>query len=114
MWESASRRISTLLLYPEARAAIGRARRIGRLDARDLPRARRRVETLWAELDRVPLSERLARRAGDVAQLHGLRAYDAVHLASAASVADSDTVLVAAGGDLLATARAIGITTAQF
>jgi len=110
-WESASRRISTLLLYPEVRAAVGRAQSLGRLTSRELPRARRRIEALWAELDRVPLTERVARQAGEVAQLHGLRAYDAVHLASAVSVADDQTVLIAADGDLLTAAHAIGLAT---
>ena len=113
VWESASRRISSLLLYPEAVSAVGRARRTGRLRSRELSRANRQIEALWAELDRVPLNEPLARRAGEVAQVHGLRAYDAVHLASALSVADAETVLVAEDADLLAAARAIGIATAK-
>ena len=100
------------MLYPETRAAVARARRMGRLQQRDLLRARRRVETLWAAVDRVPVTEELARRAGDLAEAHALRAYDALHLASAVAVADDETVLVAADGELLASAQAVGLATA--
>ncbi len=55
----------------------------------------------------------LLRGAGDLAEEHGLRAYDAVHLASLEQIADAETVLVAADGDLPAAARARGFTTAQ-
>ncbi len=110
-WLGADRRISSLVLYPEARAAIARARRMGRLRQREHARARRRMEALWGALDRLDLTEPLAREAGELADSHGLRAYDAVHLASAASVADADTVLITADGELLTAARALGLTT---
>ncbi len=42
----------------------------------------------------------ITRHAGDLAEGHGLRAYDAVHLASADAIADENTLLVAADGDL--------------
>jgi predicted nucleic acid-binding protein len=108
-WLSADRRVSSLLLYPEACAAIARAQRIGRLGGSALLRAERRVEALWAAVDRLEMTEELARRAGGFAQTHGLRAYDAVHLASAVSVADDDVVLVAADRELVAAAQMIGI-----
>jgi predicted nucleic acid-binding protein len=85
---------------------------MGRLGASRLLRAEQRVEALWAGLDRLDMTEELVRRAGGFALSHGLRAYDAVHLASAVSVADDEFVLVAADGDLLTAARAIGLVTA--
>jgi predicted nucleic acid-binding protein len=86
---------------------------MGRLGASRLLRAEQRVEALWAGLDRLDMTEELARRAGGFALSHGLRAYDAVHLASAVSVADDEFVLVAADGDLIAVASAIGLVTAS-
>jgi predicted nucleic acid-binding protein len=112
-WLSADRRVSSLLLYPETRAAIARAQRMGRLGARGMSQVERRVDGLWAALDRLAITEELARWAGGLAHTHGLRAYDAVHLASAASVADDEFVLVAADSELIAAARAIGIATAE-
>lgn len=110
-WLGANRRVSSLLLYPEARAAVGRARRMGRLGPRQFGIARRRIEALWAAIDRVELTEELARRAGDLAEQHGLRAYDAVHLASLEDVGDPETVLVSGDQELLEAARSLGFTT---
>jgi predicted nucleic acid-binding protein len=70
------------------------------------------VERLWRDVDRIAVSERLARHAGELADTQALRGYDAVHLASALAVADDDLTLVAADRDLLAAARALAITTA--
>ncbi|MHB8695252.1 MAG: type II toxin-antitoxin system VapC family toxin [Solirubrobacteraceae bacterium] len=110
-WLHSERRVSSLMLYPETRAALARARRMGRLGPRQVRLARRRIEALWAAIDRIELTAPLAYRAGDLAEVYGLRAYDAVHLASAMSVADTDVVLVAADADLLAAASSVGLTT---
>jgi hypothetical protein len=84
---------------------------MGRLDAAQFLATHRRIESLWAAIDRVELSERLARRAGGLATEHRLRAYDAVHLASLESVDDRDTLLVSADNALLDAARARGFST---
>jgi predicted nucleic acid-binding protein len=77
-----------------------------------LARARSRLEAFVEALDLVGVTEQLARQAGTIAEAYVLRAYDAVHLASAVAVADDEFVLVAADGELLAAARAIGLVTA--
>lgn len=110
-WDDAEHVVSSLLLYPEARAAIGRAARSHRLGSRALRAARSQLNRLWSEVDRIEITERLAREAGRLAELHALRAYDAVHLASLASVEDRETVLVSADGALLEAARALGFAT---
>ena len=110
-WLVAERRVSSLLLYPETRAAFDRARRMGRVASAQLPAVHRRIEALWAAIDRVALTERLARRAGDLAAEHQLRAYDAVHLASLEDTSDRETVLISADGALLDAARAYGFAT---
>lgn len=86
--------------------------RAGRLDTGELRRTRALVERLWDDLDRVKVSEQLVRDAGELGERHALRAYDAVHLASALSAAGPDTVLVAADRGLLAAAEAVRFTTA--
>lgn len=110
-WLGADRLISSPLLYPEARAAIGRARRLERLTPRQHGIARHRVDALWAAVDRIELTEKLARRAGELAEQYRLRAYDAVHLASLEAVGDAETVLVSAGEELLEAAASIGFAT---
>lgn len=84
-----------------------------RIDAATLGEARMLVDRLVEEADLLELSGALARRAGDLAEEHGLRVYDAVHLASVEEIADADAVLVAADGDLAEAARARGINTAR-
>lgn len=111
LWEDADRVVSSLVLYPEARAALARAAREGRLGGARRPRSRRLVDRLWRNVDRIDLTERLAREAGDLAERHALRAYDAVHLASLASLHDRETVLVSADGALVEAARARGLPT---
>lgn len=111
-WTGADRRISSTLLYAETRSALARARRDGRIATHDLALTRRFVERLWEDVDRVEVTEQISRQAGGLAEQHGLRAYDAVHLASAVSIADDGVVFVAADGDLLAAAARRGIKTA--
>lgn len=87
--------------YPEARAALASAHRVGRLDADGLSTAKAELESLWAQLDVVPVTTELVLAAGDLAEAEGLRGYDAVHLAAALAgkatvVATADTQLLAA------------------
>jgi predicted nucleic acid-binding protein len=112
-WDAAERIVSSLVLYPEARSALGRAARARRLTRRRLDDARGLVDLLWRDVDRIELTERLARRAGDIAERDGLRAYDAVHLASFEQLGDSDGLLVSVDGALLAAARARGFATVR-
>lgn len=112
VWDVADRRVSSRLLYPEARAALAAARRADRLDARGLAQARTDLERLWAGVDCVELAAALAERAGDLSEEFALRGYDAVHLASAEAVADPDTLLLAADGRLLDAAAFLGLTIA--
>lgn len=85
---------------------------MARIGPRQLGVAGRRLERFWAAIDRVEPTEALARRAGELADAHGLRAYDAVHLASFEQVADPEAVLVSADGELVDAARSLGFTTA--
>ncbi len=113
LWDGADRAVSVRLVYPEGRAALAQAQRLGRLTARQLRAAVREFEGRYEELDVVELDDVLARRAGHLAELHRLRGYDAVHLAAADRVRDPDLVVVAGDGALLAAAEAEGIATAS-
>jgi predicted nucleic acid-binding protein len=64
---------------------------------------------LWAEVDGLSLTEQLAVRAGELAEIYALRGYDAVHLASVEAIADEDTVLVTADHDLASAAASLGL-----
>ena len=112
LWDGADRVVSARLVYPEGRAALAQAQRLGRLTARQLRTAVRELDARYGELDLVEVDDHLARRAGELAEAHGLRGYDSVHLAAADRVRDSDLVVVAGDGVLLAAARTEGMSIA--
>jgi predicted nucleic acid-binding protein len=112
LWDGADRVVSARLIYPEARAALAQARRLGRLTARQLRGAVSEFDSRYEELDLVDVDDVLARRAGDLAETYGLRGYDAVHLAAAERVRDADLVVVAGDRSLLEAATAAGLTIA--
>jgi len=98
---------TSILSYPEGRAALAAARRGERLSARGYLRAGADFESLHAELLVVGVDDRLARQAGELAERFALRGYDAVHLACALSFA-TDTTLVSWDEDLRTAAAASG------
>lgn len=113
LWDGADRAVSVRLLYPECRAALAQARRLGRLTPRQLREAVSELDSRYDEFDLVDFDDRLGRRAGELAEEHGLRGYDAVHLASAERVQDAELVLVAGDGALLEAATAARMATTE-
>jgi len=69
--------------HVEARAALTSARRQGRISELVSQEALSGLEILWSQLSIVEIDEDLMRLAGDTAEEHGLRGYDATHLAAA-------------------------------
>ncbi|MBA3984151.1 MAG: type II toxin-antitoxin system VapC family toxin [Acidimicrobiia bacterium] len=112
LWDGADRVVSARLVYPEGRAALALAHRLGRLTARQLRAAVAELDSKYEEFDLVEVDDMLARRAGHLAEAHGLRGYDAVHLAAADRVRNPDLVVVAGDGALLAAAATEGIAIA--
>ncbi len=112
VWNEAARSISVRLLYPEARAALARAERMGRITKRQHESAVAELEAIITEIDYVEITPELARHAGDIAHAHHLRGYDAVHLAAAMSALDAELVLVTGDNDLAAAARSLGLAVA--
>ena len=112
LWNEATRVASVRLLYPETRAALARAERMGRLTAGQLTDAVDELDSLIDQLDIIELSTEIARAAGELAQRFGLRGYDAVHLAAGLAMNDADVVLVTGDHHLATAAQAAGIATA--
>ena len=113
LWDTATFRASSLLLYPEARAALGAAKRAGRISTADCVEVRGALERLWRLMDRVQVGNELARRAGDLAEAYSLRSYDAIHLACAETIAAEDLVVVSADRALTSAAQRLGLSTAS-
>lgn len=112
LWNTAERVVSARLVYPEGRAALAQAHRLGRLTTRHLRVAVEELGDRHSQLDLVEIDHELAWRAGELAERHGLRGYDSVHLAAAHTGRDSDLVVVAGDGALLRAAQSDGLATA--
>lgn len=112
LWDGADRVVSVRLLYPETRAALAQAERLGRLTARQLRGAVTEFDSLFEVIDLVEVDHVLAVRAGELAEARRLRGYDAVHLAAAERVRDPDVVVIAGDGVLLDAAADEGMAVA--
>lgn len=99
LWATPHPPTSSILSYPEGRAALAAARRGGRLGPVAHSRALRDFESLQGELSLIGLDKQLARQAGQLAEKLELRGYDAVHLASALATGE-DIVFVSWDQDL--------------
>ena len=100
LWDGADAVVSSGLAYPEVRAALAAARRDERISARSLRTAKEDWEQLWAALGLVETRRSVLVDAGDAAERHRLRGYDAVHLASASTLSSAH-VLMAVWDDRL-------------
>ncbi len=79
---------SSTVAYAEARAALARKRNGGDLDEEGLHKAVAGLNQDWPTFATLEVTDPIARYAGELAQKHALRGYDAVHLASALTFAD--------------------------
>lgn len=102
---------SSILAYPEGRAALAAAHRTGRLTDHGYGRALADFEAAHDELVVVGMDDALARHAGALAADRRLRGYDAVHLASALTLG-AGTVLITWDKDLRRAAMESGCAVA--
>ena len=93
LWATPHPGISSILAYPEGRAALAAARRGAWLAAAAHTRALEDFESLHGELSLIGIDVQLAREAGELAERFALRGYDAVHLASALSAGEAITLV---------------------
>jgi len=112
LWDTQLRAASSMLCYPEGRAALAAGRRARRLSKSSHGRALEQFELLYSELVLVGIDAQLARQAGELSETLQLRGYDAVHLASALALG-SDTALVTWDRDLKRAAELSGCAVAS-
>jgi uncharacterized protein len=93
LWAARAPAVSSVLAYPEGRAALAAARRAGRLTASQHRSAVAAFGELQDELGMVGVDATLARHAGELAERLSLRGFDAVHLATALAVAEPTTLV---------------------
>jgi hypothetical protein len=94
-WEGVGDVYASLIGYAELRSAVASAARSGRIDGASFRATRDEIDALWARLAVVDVDEPLVREAGDLSDRHGLRAGDAIHLASALRIAEGQTAFIA-------------------
>ncbi len=109
LWDGCDAAVSSRLAYPEVRAALAAAHRSQDLDQDGVEQAEQGWEEFWAATRPVELTPAVERRAGELAGEHALRGADAVHLASALALSDSELVVAVWDLRLHAGALAAGL-----
>ncbi len=80
----AERIATSTIAYAEARASLARKLREGIFTEEQHRGAVCDLDEDWSAYSRLSVSNQVARRAGELAEQHALRGFDAIHLASAA------------------------------
>ena len=78
---------TSVVAYPEVRAALARLRRSGDLSPAKFAVVKRDFEAQWPAFLTLEVTAALGREAGEFAEQYGLRGFDSVHLASFAEIA---------------------------
>ena len=93
LWDGCDAALASRLAHPEVCAALAAAGRNHDLGRDELVEARRSWELFWASTRPVELTPAVERLAGELAPRHALRGADAVHLASALTIAAPELVV---------------------
>lgn len=109
LWDGADTVVTSRLADLEVRAVLAGGLRMGKFDDAAHERARARWGRLWLGLWTVELGDDLTARAAELAELHPLRATDAVHLASAMTLESPDLAVLSWDGPFTDAARAEGL-----
>jgi uncharacterized protein len=112
LWRTSGRRATSVVAYVEARAAIAAAARDRRIDPAAVDSRRIELDRRWRQCEPVALDDQLLRLAGSIADSDGLRALDAIHLATALQLGISRTVFVTWDRRLAASAARLGLAVA--
>lgn len=111
LWDGADAVLTSRVAHPEVRAALAAAQRGGRLSAQ----AHRQSKADWEELHQalrlVEVTPQLETDAADLAEQHALSGFDAIHLASALTIAMTPVVVATWDARLHQAAQAVGLAT---
>jgi predicted nucleic acid-binding protein len=95
IWNSSVIRVTSIVAYAEARAALAAAVRSRRLSARGWRAARSELDDRWRTFAVHTVSDDVVGLAADLTDREPIRAYDAVHLACALLASGGDDVVFA-------------------
>jgi hypothetical protein len=110
VWHATDARVCATVGYAETAAALGRAGRTGRLSPSGVRRSVASLAAVWMSFHRRVVDDELASHAANLALTHGLRGFDAIHLAAAVASAE---LLVTADLSLLGAAQLVGLSVAD-
>lgn len=113
LWSSSHLIVASALVEAELHAALAQAHRMDRIGADDLRNALGLITGRLVEVARITVSEKVVTSASSLAVRHGLRGYDAVHLASALLLSPSEVLFVTGDRHLREAAAAEGLLTAD-
>jgi predicted nucleic acid-binding protein len=77
---------TSIVAYPETRAALSRLRRSGDLSPVRFATTKRNLEAQWHAFLVLDVTAPVSREAGELAERYALRGFDAIHLASYAEI----------------------------
>jgi predicted nucleic acid-binding protein len=109
LWDATDLAFTSRLAYVEARAALAAGARSGRVADTVQQEGRQALEQFFEAMDLIDVTPEIVRAAGDLAEAHALRGYDAVHLASSLTLDPDDTVLVTWDRELAWAGHAAGL-----
>ena len=109
MWELDTPLVSSAITYAETSAAIAAAVRARRLSRSGMTTALRALDGRWPVVVALDVDERTTRAAGGLAIRHRLRGMDAIHLASALTIAAARPLVVTWDAELRRAAHAEGL-----
>jgi predicted nucleic acid-binding protein len=95
---------SVAIAYVELRAAVASAIRGGRIQSEQRGAVMTQLESLWGNVSEISVDTPLIRQAGSLAEAHGLRGYDAIHLAAYLEISDGSDITFACWDQRLSTA----------
>jgi predicted nucleic acid-binding protein len=85
---------TSVIAYAEARAAFARRFRENAFSSVDYDRLRSQFELDWKNFLSIHVTGEVVRMAGELAEKHSLRGFDAIHLASAVTLREKLTLPV--------------------
>ncbi|HKV98710.1 MAG TPA: type II toxin-antitoxin system VapC family toxin [Vicinamibacterales bacterium] len=103
---------TSVIAYPEARSTFARRRRERLMTVSEVKAAVRHLDADWPRFVLIRVDNELGRMAGQLAESHGVRGCDAVHLASfvrlLGATDDEDVRFLSADARLVRAARSLG------
>jgi len=109
LWEEGLPTAGSAIGYSELCCALASVVRSGRLPAAAADEVLERANDIWKRVFTIAADEALARHAGALGVQHGLRALDAIHVATALTLSEAEPMMVSWDGGLRRAAAAEGL-----